>query len=155
MKKSASLYLSLFLFLAGVSNVFAGTYYVDRNHPVANDSNAGTEDFPWKTIVYAAEVARAGDTVYIKAGIYTDGDVVVGNSGAAGHEHQAVIKGAAFFSFGKSHFRVHGLKILESPSYGFRFEGPADPNDPPAENIVISGVHTPMTPAPPALPSGE
>jgi hypothetical protein len=32
--------------------------------------------------------------------------------------------------------------VLESPSYGFRFQGPADPTDPPAENSIISGVHT-------------
>lgn len=150
--KGSSLLILLFLFIAGVCNVYAGTYYVDRDHPAANDSNAGTEDFPWETIVHAADVADAGDTVFIKAGIYADGDVVVANSGVAGeeivftaypgHERQAVIKGAAFRSFGKSHFRVHGLKVLESPSYGFRFQGPADPTEPPAENIVISGVHT-------------
>jgi len=132
--------------------VHASTFYVDRHHPAANDTNMGTEAFPWKTIVYAAEVARAGDTVLIKAGIYEDGDVIVANSGAPGqeivfaaypgHERQAVIKGAAFRSSGKSHLRIFDLMILESPSYGFRFEGPADPADPPARDIIISGVHT-------------
>jgi len=83
-------------------NVHAGTFYVDRNHPVASDTNAGGEAFPWKSIVHAAEVARAGDTVLIKAGIYQDGDVTVANSGAPGreiifadyqgHERQAVIR---------------------------------------------------------------
>jgi hypothetical protein len=135
-----------------VMNVQADTFYVDRNHPGADDSNAGTEEFPWRTIVHAAEVAGAGDTVLIKAGIYQDGDVEVMHSGAPGQElvfaaypgdeHQAIIKGARFLSIGNSHIVVRGLKVLESPSHGFRFEGPRDASEPPAENITISGNHT-------------
>ncbi len=142
----------LILALLAVCNVQAAIYYVDREHPLANDSNPGSEELPWKTLVYAAKVAGAGDTVWVKAGIYADGDVVVGHSGTLGkeivfaaypgHERRAVIKGAAFLSYGKSHLVVRDLKVLESPSQGFRFEGPADPADPPAQNITISGVHT-------------
>jgi len=149
-----NLYVLLLMLLigAGTSQVQAGTFYVDRNHPNASDTNSGSEALPWKTIVHAARAARAGDTVLIKAGIYEDGDVIVANSGLPGqeivfttypgHERQAVIKGAAFLSVGNSHLRVSNLKILESPSYGFRFEGPTDPTDPPARDIIISGVHT-------------
>jgi hypothetical protein len=146
-----ALLLVALCFLYSVS-IQAGTLFVDRDHPEANDTNAGTEAFPWKTIVHAARVAGAGDTVLIKKGIYQDGDVWVENSGAPGreiifmaypgHERQAVIKGGAFRSTGNSHIIVRNLKILESPSYGFRFEGPVDPGDPPATNITISGNHT-------------
>ena len=136
----------------GSANVSADTFYVDRNHPSAHDSNPGTEGLPWRTIVHAAEVAGAGDTVWIKAGLYEDGDVEVANSGIRGqelvfsaypgHERQAVIKGGRFFSRGNSHIVVHGLKVLESPSHGFRFEGPLDSSEPAVENITISGNHT-------------
>ena len=142
----------LVLLLLGICNVQAENYYVDREHPFANDNNPGSEDKPWKTLVYAAKVAGAGDTVWVKAGVYADGDVVVGHSGAPGQElmfaaypgdeHKAVIKGAAFLSYGKSHLVVRDLKVMESPSQGFRFEGPKNPYDPPAENITISGVQT-------------
>jgi hypothetical protein len=45
-------------------------FYVDQNHPSANDQNAGTIDQPLKTITKANQILTAGDTVYIKAGIY-------------------------------------------------------------------------------------
>lgn len=45
-------------------------YYVDKNNPNASDSNPGTENFPWLTIQKAADTMEAGDTVYIKEGIY-------------------------------------------------------------------------------------
>ena len=76
----------MLLLCAGTLKVQAGIFYVDRNHPSASDTNSGSEVLPWKTIVHAARVAGAGDTVLIKAGIYEDGDVIVANSGAPGQE---------------------------------------------------------------------
>src|SRR5512139_1738926 len=61
----------------------ATTYYVDRNHPQASDSNPGTEALPWLTIQHAAQVAVAGDTVLIKPGVYTGG-ITVETGGTAG-----------------------------------------------------------------------
>jgi peptidoglycan hydrolase-like protein with peptidoglycan-binding domain len=52
----------------GVST--SGVYYVDQDHPSANDGNPGTEALPFKTIQKAVSVVRAGETVLIKAGIY-------------------------------------------------------------------------------------
>lgn len=49
----------------------AAGYYVDANHPSANDSNPGSASLPWKTITKANQTLVAGDTVYIKAGTYT------------------------------------------------------------------------------------
>lgn len=42
------------------------TYFVDKAHPLASDTNPGTESLPWKTIRHAADVVVAGDTVYVK-----------------------------------------------------------------------------------------
>jgi len=50
--------------------LLAATYYVDQDHPRANDKNAGTEESPWKTIHHAAGLLRAGDTVLVKQGTY-------------------------------------------------------------------------------------
>jgi len=53
-------------------------YYV---RPGGNDENSGTSAFnAWATITHAAEVAQAGDIVYIAPGVYR-GTVVVANSG--------------------------------------------------------------------------
>jgi hypothetical protein len=37
-----------------------------------NDSNAGTETAPWRTVQHAADTARAGSTVNVRGGIYEE-----------------------------------------------------------------------------------
>jgi hypothetical protein len=131
---------------------YAAVYYVDRDHPTAANTNPGSQTAPWKTIVHAASVAAAGDTVLIRAGIYEDGDVVIANSGAPGEpiefrahpgdERQAVIRGAGVSSIGNSHIIVRNLKLEQTPRDGIRFEGPPNAADPPATDILIAGNHT-------------
>jgi hypothetical protein len=55
-----------------VVQTFSRTYIVDQNHASASDQNDATEVAPLKTIQAAAEKAQAGDTVYVKAGIYRE-----------------------------------------------------------------------------------
>ncbi|MBN2449381.1 MAG: right-handed parallel beta-helix repeat-containing protein [Lentisphaeria bacterium] len=57
-------------------------HVVDRNHPAAADTNPGTEAAPLQTIAAAAERARAGDTVRVKAGVYREA-VALRHSGTA------------------------------------------------------------------------
>ncbi len=152
MKNTYFFFLMIIIYTAGISSPGAGILYVDKNHPDASDSNDGSRNQPWKTIVHAANTAIAGDTVLIKAGIYEDGKIVVANSGEPdnkiifsaypGHERQAVIKGASFFSQGNSHLTISGLKITNSPSHGIRIEGHTDPALPPVTDILITGNHT-------------
>jgi len=75
MKRSILLFvfmLCFILFLATVTLSRATNYYVNKNHSSANDSNPGTLNSPWKTIQHAAEIAVAGDTVFIHAGNYRE-----------------------------------------------------------------------------------
>jgi len=55
-------------------------YYVAKT---GNNTNPGTESQPFLTIQKAANVAIAGDTVYVKVGTYTE-HVIFPNSGALG-----------------------------------------------------------------------
>jgi hypothetical protein len=55
-------------------------YYVAKN---GSDSNPGTESQPWFTVQKAANTLVAGDTVYVKAGIYNE-TVTPANSGSSG-----------------------------------------------------------------------
>ena len=64
------LLLASFLFLSSPLN--AATYYVARSDSSASDSNSGSEASPWKTIQKAANTLVAGDTVYVKVGIYQE-----------------------------------------------------------------------------------
>jgi parallel beta-helix repeat protein len=45
-------------------------YYVSLN---GDDGHAGTIDQPWRTLAHAITVMVAGDTVYLRAGTYTEG----------------------------------------------------------------------------------
>lgn len=58
-------------------------YVVDGRHPQASDDNAGTAERPFRTIDAAAQVARAGDAVLVKAGLYREA-VRLRNSGTPG-----------------------------------------------------------------------
>ena len=59
--------------------VTANAFYVATT---GSDSNPGTLASPWKTIQHAASTVQAGDTVYIRAGTYTE-SVNIGVSGSA------------------------------------------------------------------------
>jgi len=81
--------------------VQTGVYYVDQSHPSASDGNPGTPALPWLTIDHAVGSVTAGETIYVKAGIYREyiKMVVSGTSGdpitlAAFGSDRAVISGA-------------------------------------------------------------
>ena len=57
----------------------AATYYVATT---GNDASPGTQAAPWKTVNHAAQVAVAGDTVNVRAGLYNEW-VNVAHSGSA------------------------------------------------------------------------
>lgn len=95
---------TLFCLLAlAPSAAWATTYFVDANHPSARDTNPGTESQPFKTIGKATPLLQAGDTVFVKAGIYRE-TVTLSKSGTAadpitimaypGEEDKAIINAA-------------------------------------------------------------
>lgn len=71
----------LFGLMLCFSSVFAKNIYVAKN---GNDNNNGTENQPYLTIQKAAQVAEAGDIVYIKQGIYRE-TVTPSNNGTNGN----------------------------------------------------------------------
>jgi len=58
----------------------ASAYYVATT---GNDSNPGTQAFPWRTIQKAANTALAGDTVYVRGGTYNEQVTINSHSGSA------------------------------------------------------------------------
>jgi len=66
--------------LAATGAARAATYYVST---AGSDTNAGTEQLPWKTIQQAANVMQAGDTVIVAGGMYREG-ITPKNSGSSG-----------------------------------------------------------------------
>lgn len=51
---------------------YTHTYYVDKNNPVASDSNSGSSSHPFKTISAVAKILRPGERVLIRGGIYRE-----------------------------------------------------------------------------------
>ena len=67
-----SILFLLFLLLTCISVALGQTnasFYVATT---GNDSNAGTQTAPWRTIQHAADTARAGCTVYVHRGVYEE-----------------------------------------------------------------------------------
>ena len=47
-------------------------YYVAQQEPKASDDGTGTEAAPWKTITRALKELKAGDTLYVRKGVYRE-----------------------------------------------------------------------------------
>jgi Right handed beta helix region len=65
-------FLTLFALLGCVSGAFGqsnASYYVSTT---GDDSNPGTQSASWRTVQHAADTARAGSTVNVRAGMYEE-----------------------------------------------------------------------------------
>jgi hypothetical protein len=81
--------LSLALATAAASVAGAATFYVS---PAGLDANPGTQDKPLRTIQKGVDLARAGDTVLVRGGVYKE-HVVLRRSGEP--ERPIVLRGFA------------------------------------------------------------
>jgi len=117
--------------LPGAVQTPGGVYYVA---PTGDDAAPGTLDLPWQTIQKAAETLTAGETVYIRAGIYSE-QVIPLNSGGSGHfityaafpGESVTVDGRGvdvpeytglFYLTGRAYIRVSGLRVIHSNYYG-------------------------------------
>lgn len=108
------------------------SYYVSSD---GNDDNPGSIDQPWKTIQKAADALTAGDTVYIREGVYRE-QVIPKNSGnsidgyityAAYPDETVTIDGngiplgtwdGLFNIESRSYIKVSGLRLLNAAHNG-------------------------------------
>ncbi|HPH84665.1 MAG TPA: hypothetical protein PLC48_04370 [Ferruginibacter sp.] len=76
--------------------IFANAWYVNDaslvgdvfTTAIGSNANAGSTSAPFATMQFAIDAATSGDTIYVDAGIYNDGDVTVSKS--------LVLRGAKF-----------------------------------------------------------
>jgi Protein of unknown function (DUF1565) len=111
-----------------ISQASAAIYVVDQAAPGAADTNAGTEEKPFKTIGHATDMVKPCDTVFVMAGKY-DERVKVRTSGADGRpitlrampRRSAVVGG---FDLQASYIRVEGFEITaEKPAVAVQLGG--------------------------------
>ncbi len=111
-----------------VASLDGAIYYVAAT---GNDDYAGDFAHPWRTIQKAADTLSAGDTVYIRAGVYSE-QVTPQNSGSAGQPityaaypgETATLDGSGvtladdlaglFHVSGRSHIVVSRLRVINA-----------------------------------------
>jgi hypothetical protein len=72
----------IFIFI----NSYADNYYVAKN---GKNTNSGTENNPWLTVQYAVDNAAAGDTIFVRGGVYNE--LVAFNSSGSAAEGYIVL----------------------------------------------------------------
>jgi hypothetical protein len=119
----------------GFAQAQSGTYYVASN---GSDSNPGTEAHPFRTINHGVSVLEAGDTLYIRKGIYHE-QVRITRSGTASSPIRVaayptetpVIDGrnnipsgwGYLLQISGDHIIVEGLEVRNSASVGVGLAG--------------------------------
>ena len=110
--------------------VTGSVYYVEKGGSNRWD---GSLEHPWQTIQKAADTMVAGDTAYIKEGVYTE-RVMAQQSGSpekfitykAYPGHKSVIDaggtGTAFSIVGKSYIKIDSLEIKNAGGWGILVE---------------------------------
>lgn len=124
----------------GVATGRAAVYYVATN---GNDEASGAFEAPWRTPQKAAQTLVAGDTVYVRGGVYT-GEVVPENSGSSNRwityaaysnetptlDGQGVAPewfwGGVFSLYERRFIRVEGFRIVRSAYAGILAEQAGD-----------------------------
>jgi hypothetical protein len=121
------IFMALIFNIVGAVSVYSAQYYVDASHPMASDTNSGTEISPWPTIQKAANTVMAGDTCYVKAGTYNE-RVTPSNSGTRGnlitfaaYQNETVIV-RGFNLTSRNYIRVIGFEITHAGS-GYNYDG--------------------------------
>jgi Right handed beta helix region len=79
LKRTLGAYMLATALLPSVAT-YAATYYVATT---GNNSNPGTSSQPWQTVAYAADKMVAGDTTYVKGGVYNEGLIRFKRSGTS------------------------------------------------------------------------
>lgn len=105
-------------------------YFVDASSPAASDGHPGRQfQQPWRTLARAAASARAGDTVYLRQGVYRE-SLAISNSGTSAAP-------IAFKAIPGESVTLDGAE-LEDRTAGIRIEG--TPTTARASNLVFSGI---------------
>jgi len=112
------------------SKAAGNTYYVATT---GKDTNAGTEASPWKTIQHAANIAVAGDIIYIRGGTYSESVDINKNSGSSGkpitfkNYNGEVVKidggSVALDLENVSYIIIDGINIISTSVFGIYIHG--------------------------------
>lgn len=120
-----------------VSAARGGNFYVAAT---GSNSNDGSIASPWATLLYAASKVQAGDTIFVRGGTYTEGEIWIRQDYGMGGREGKYVTIAAFadenpiFTNGSrgliidaSYVRVMGLDFRNGKEmYNVNWAGPTD-----------------------------
>ena len=77
-----NLFISIITLITSMTTItFAKSYYISTS---GNDGNNGSISSPWRSVNNAYRKSGAGDTVFVRGGTYSDGEMwLTGNKGSA------------------------------------------------------------------------
>src|SRR5690349_9038025 len=87
-ERRRSMRLLLILILAGSTAAGAAIYYVD---PAGDDSNSGSPDAPFRTLMRGVSAAGPGDTVVVRDGVYGHERAVTGGDDPRAPEASPIV----------------------------------------------------------------
>lgn len=123
--------------ILGWSPVFAGRHFVAAN---GNDNNIGAMRSPWATLAHAMRKAQPGDTIFVRGGTYTEGEIWIQREYGMGGKNGKYVTISAYlgekpiFTDGNrgmivdaSYVRVIGLEFQNGKAmYNVDWSGPTD-----------------------------
>lgn len=86
-------YLWVALLMWSLPLVFAETRYIAH---WGRDSNSGSISAPWATISHAASQAQPGDTIFVRGGTYSEGEIWIRQDQGMGGKNRRYVTIAAF-----------------------------------------------------------
>ena len=107
----------VFPFIFQISLSHATTYYVNKDHHLANDSNSGAKELPWKTIQKAANTMLPGDSCIVTQGNYAE-RIIITISGESENNIVYVGKNLPFtkgFQIKADYVEVNGFEVANTP----------------------------------------
>lgn len=145
----ALVFFVILIFISFRTEASASTYYVATS---GNDENSGNSAEPFKTIQKGIDLAKAGDTVVVKDGVYSTSDeyfLWIKNSGTSTNpitiksenKNGAILDGlgksgyAFVFMNNSSYVNVENFEIKNFIHDAFHFNDTANPSS----NIIING----------------
>ena len=86
MKNSVFIGITILLISTSSLSAYGDNYFIATN---GNNSNNGSINYPWQTLVYAASQVQPGDTIFVRDGNYHEGEIWInlnfGMGGADGN----------------------------------------------------------------------
>ena len=126
----------LLILLSVSGGCLSNVYYVANNQSGASDSNNGAVDTPWLTVQHAVDQVTAGDTIYVREGMYNE-YITISRSGSrdapitlCGYENEDVVLDGSDLEWrygidigGSDYWTIENLKVQDYIREGLRGNG--------------------------------